>query len=130
MAGAAPDEAADQLAAGEIEVADAVEHLVADELVGKAQALLVQHPVLADHDRVLERAAERQAARPQLLDPLGEAEGAGARDLGLEVVGAEAHLQRLAVDQRMVELDLAVDLEAVGGLEPGGLAVGGDARPA
>ena len=71
-----------QRPAGEIQVADAVQHLVAHELVGKAQALLVQHLIVADHDRVLERAAERQAARPQLLDALGEAEGAGTRDLG------------------------------------------------
>jgi hypothetical protein len=35
---------------------------MAHELVGKAQAFFVQDTIAADHDRGLERAAQRQAA--------------------------------------------------------------------
>src|SRR5262249_60075611 len=39
----------DDRSAGEIEVTEGVEQLVADELVGIAQAAMVEHAVAADH---------------------------------------------------------------------------------
>ena len=80
MAGAMRDEVADHRVADERQVADRVENLVADELVLEAQRV-VQHAGLAEDDRVLERAAERQAVLPQHLDVLQERERARRRDL-------------------------------------------------
>ena len=65
--------------ADEGQVADHVQNLVADELVLEPQR--VEHAGLAEHDRVLERAAERQAALAQHLDFLQEPERARRRDL-------------------------------------------------
>ena len=76
----------DDRRAGEIEIADRVEQLVAHELVGVAQAAAVQHPVAADHDGVVERAAARQPGRAQALDIVEQAEGAGPAELGFERV--------------------------------------------
>ena len=80
MAGGPPDEAPAQRRTGKIQVAQAVEHLVPDELVRKAQSLVVENAITADHDGVLQRAAPSEPMRPQFLHPLGEAEGAGAGD--------------------------------------------------
>jgi hypothetical protein len=74
------DDVADERVADERQVADHVEDLVADELVLEPQGV-VQHAGVAEDDRVVERAAERQAALPQHLDFLQEAERARRRDL-------------------------------------------------
>ena len=74
------DQVADHRGADQRQVADHVQDLVAHELVLEPQRV-VQHARLADHDRVLERAAEREAVLPQHLDFLQEAEGARRRDL-------------------------------------------------
>src|SRR6185295_3969203 len=50
------------------EVADRVEQLVADEFVGEAQALDVQHPVLVQHHGIVESAAQCKTAVAQILD--------------------------------------------------------------
>src|SRR5580693_57129 len=50
-------EVADDWSASEVEIAERVEQLVADELVGEAQPAVIEHPVAADHDRVVKRAA-------------------------------------------------------------------------
>src|SRR5438445_13617182 len=55
VAGVARDHVTEDGPAQQREVADEVEHLVAHELVAVAQA--VERAALADHDRVLERAA-------------------------------------------------------------------------
>ena len=50
-------EGADDGVAQQVQVADGVEHLVFDELVVVAQAVLVQDPVFVHHDGVVEGAA-------------------------------------------------------------------------
>src|SRR5690606_16445194 len=67
MAGADAADAADDRPAGEIKVTDAVQHLVPDEFVLEAQPVLVEDPAVADHHRVLERAAagEPGGAQPR-----------------------------------------------------------------
>ena len=113
-------------AAGEGQVADRVEDLVTDELVGVAQALGVDHPVLADGDGVLERGAEREAGAPQLLHVAHEAEGAGAGDLAAEDGRRQIDRLALAADHRGGEIDLHVEAEAalVGEQFREGLALG------
>ncbi len=61
------------------QVANHIQNLVADELVFEPQR--VEHAGLAEHDRVLERAAERQAALAQHFHFLQEPERARRRDL-------------------------------------------------
>ena len=55
VAGVAGDDVAEQRPSEQGQVADQVEDLVAHELVAKRR--VVQHAALADHDRVVERAA-------------------------------------------------------------------------
>ena len=69
------DDVADDRVADQGQVADRVEDLVADELVLEAERV-VQHAGLADHDGVVERAAEREALLAQRLDFLEERERA------------------------------------------------------
>ena len=97
---------------GERQIADRVEHLVADELVGEAHAFRVEDAVVGDDQRVLERGAERVAGVPQRRHIAHEAEGARARDLAAEAVGLHVDGQRLVADQRMVVVDLGLDAEA------------------
>ena len=88
MAGAMRDEAAAQRRAGQRQVADGVQQLVADEFVGHAQAAGIQHPRLIDHDGIVQAAAPGQPGGPQLLDLLGQGERAGARQFLAEVLRA------------------------------------------
>ena len=71
---------ADHRIAHERQVPDRIEDLVPDELVLEAQRV-VQHAGLAEHDRVVERAAEREAVLPKHLHVLQERERARRRDL-------------------------------------------------
>src|SRR6266567_4762896 len=75
MAGPQPAEMPDDRYAGEIQVAQGIDQLVADKLVGEAQPAIVQHPVPADHDGVVERAAACQPGgletRPIVEQPEG-----------------------------------------------------------
>ena len=64
-------------AADECQVADDVEHLVADELLRIPQRLVGQHGILADDDRILETPALDQAVLDEEFDLLVEAEGPG-----------------------------------------------------
>ena len=50
--------------AGQSQVADRIERLVAHELVGVAQAFAIDDAVVADGDGVFKRGAERQASGP------------------------------------------------------------------
>ena len=54
---------AEQRRAGQRQIADGVERLVAGELVGEAQAFGIEQPLFVDDERVLERGAERVTAR-------------------------------------------------------------------
>ena len=110
-------EAADDRATGEIEVAHRVEHLVAHELVAIAQAAFVEDAVAADHDGVLERAAERQPGRAHALDLVEEAEGPGAANVPLEARRRGDDLDALAADRVRGEIDGEAQREFLGGLE-------------
>ena len=70
------DQVADDRIADERQVANRIEDLVADELVLEAQRV-VQHARLTQHDRILQRAAQRQAILPQHFYVLEERERAG-----------------------------------------------------
>ena len=84
VAGPMRDEPAHRRGPGQRQVAHRIQQLVADELVGHAQAGEVQHPRLIDHHRVLQTAALGQAGGAELVDLLGEREGAGTRQLMAE----------------------------------------------
>src|SRR5262245_57553403 len=72
--------------AGQRQIADGVERLVADELVRIAGAFRIQHTRIADHDRVFERGAERIAGAPELADIPHETERTRTRDVAPEYV--------------------------------------------
>ncbi len=103
----------EQRLTGQRQVADRIEHLVAHEFVGVTQAVRIEHAVLGHHQRIVERGAERIAGAPQLGDVLHEAEGARTRDLAAEIFRLDIERERLMADQRMVEVDLGLDAEAV-----------------
>ena len=115
MAAAMHDQVAQNRMADERQVANHVQNLVADELVLEPKR--VEHAGLAEHDGVLERAAERQAALPQHFDFLQEAERARRRDLVDEHLLVEIQRLLLVPQQRVVEADGVADLEAVGRIE-------------
>ena len=73
VAGPMRDEPAAQRSAGKCQVADRIQQLVTDELVGHAQAGEVQHPRLIDHHRVLQTAAPGKAGGAELVDLLRRA---------------------------------------------------------
>ena len=110
-------EPAQDRVAEERQVADRVEDLVAHELVLEAQ-LVVEDAGLADHDRVLEAAAERQAALAQELHLAQEAEGARRCDLLGEAARRHPQRERLVPQQRVVEADRVADLEVLARDEP------------
>ena len=85
---------------------------MADELVGKAKRV-VQHARLADHDRVLERAAERQAVLAKHLDVLEERERPRRGHLLDEGLLGDAQSARLVPEQRMIVADAIGHLEMV-----------------
>ena len=104
------------------QVADDIENLVADELVFEPQR--VQHAGVADDDRVLERAAEREAVLAQPFHFLQEAEGARAGDvIGKRALG-DALGARLVPQQRMVEADGVADLEVIRRVDGDALVAG------
>ena len=106
------DDVALDRVADEGEVADHVENLVADELVLEPQR--VEDAGLPEHDRVLERAAERQALLAQHLDFLQEAERPRRRDLVHERLLIHVHRLLLVTEERVVEADRVGDAEAIG----------------
>src|SRR5437899_3568449 len=115
MARAQAAEMADDRCAGEVEIAQRIEKLVADELVGIAQAALVKDGVAADDDGIVERAAARQTRRAHAVDLVQEAEGAGAADLRLEGVAVEDESEILLAHCTAGEIDLEAHREAVVG---------------
>src|SRR5262245_22966605 len=112
MSGAMGYEVADDRVTDEREVADGIENLVAHELVLETQRV-VQHAGLAEHDRVLQRAAQRQLVLTQHLDVLQECEGAGRRDFLDEALRRDAKGPRLMAKERVVEADAVGDLEVI-----------------
>ena len=96
--------------ADERQVANGVENLVTDKLVFEPQGV-VQHARLAQHDRVIERPAERQAVLPQHLDVLQERERARRRDLLEKGLLGDAQRPGLMPQERVVVADAVGDLE-------------------
>ena len=113
----------DQAIAQQVQVTDGIQDLVFDELVLVAQAVLVEHALLVHHDGVLDAAAQGQVVGAQEFDVAHETEGAGATDFLDERGTGEIHAGGLgpAVEDRVVEIDLEADLEAVEGPEGGTL---------
>src|ERR1700722_16796973 len=108
-------EFADQAATEQIQIADRIEDLVLDELVLVTQPVLVEHADIVQHDRILERATQRQVVRTQRLQIAHEAAGTSPADLFEERGGREIHRGTLqpAFEYRVIELDLEIDLEAL-----------------
>src|SRR5688572_27027817 len=73
VAGFVRTEGSEQRPAEQVQVADGVEDLVADEFVTEAQPLAVQHAVIVHDDGVLQAAAQREADVAQILDVVHEA---------------------------------------------------------
>src|SRR5687768_17970871 len=76
-------ERADEAVPEQVQVADRIEDLVLDELVLVAQAVLVEDPIVVEHDRVVHRAAQREVALAQHLDVAHEAERADRKSTRL-----------------------------------------------
>src|SRR6266850_5990736 len=108
------------------EVAKEVEHLVAHELVAVTEA--VEGAVLADDDRVVERAAERAPALAQEAEILEESVGARGRVLGDERLLGRRPGQDLRADRRVLVVERVGDAERVGrhDLDPAAAGAGAD----
>ena len=74
----------------------------------------VSGPSGREHERVLERAAARQAGLEQRFDLVQVAERARRRDLADETVGVDRHVEELRADRRSV-VDREGDAKRVGG---------------
>ena len=101
---------------------------MADELVGVAQAVVVEYPELVQHDRVVHRAAQAEVALAHVLQIAHEPERAGAADF-LDVGGGrelEFGPRFRGRNGRVVEVDREPDAEAVVRLEPGDLVAVAD----
>ena len=126
VAGVARDDVAEDRPAQQREVADQVENLVTDELVAVAE--LVQDAALADDDRVVERAALREAVLPEIPHVLQEPVGAGGGDLLDEHVLRRFARDRLRADHGMGAVERVADAKHVAGddLEPAGIGADPD----
>ena len=89
------------------DIADDIEHLVADELIVEAQAVFVEDgaAVPMDGDHVVQRAAQGQAVLPKLFHLFDKTEGAGLGDFLAEPFRGHLHRIALFADQSVVELD-------------------------
>src|SRR5438445_3368429 len=126
VARVARDDVARDAPAEQREVAEEVEYLVAHELVAVTEA--VQGAVLADDDRVVERAAERAPALAQEAEILEEAVGARRRVLGDERLLGRRPGQDLRADGRVLVVERVGDAERVGrhDLDPAAAGAGAD----
>src|SRR5256886_14780041 len=103
---------AEQRSARERQIADCVQDLVANELVGKTRTLWVENTVVADDERIFQGSSERVAGVPQARHITQEAEGARARDLSAERVGFYIDRHFVAPEERLPELHPSSDAEA------------------
>src|SRR5262249_5981517 len=96
----------------ERQVADRIQHLVANELVREARSFRIENTVVADYERIFQRGAKRVAGVPQARHIAQEAECASARNVTPERFRLDVERQRLTSDQRVLELDLRLHAEA------------------
>src|SRR5512145_1341827 len=94
---------------GEIQIADAIENLMSNELVLVAQAFFVEDAVAAHHDGIVQRAAAREPGGAELLDLVQKPESARARHFGAERCWRQRNVAGLLPDRRAFEIDLEVD---------------------
>src|SRR6267143_5374599 len=105
------DDMARDAPAEQREVAEEVEYLVAHELVAVTEA--VQGAVLADDDRVVERAAERAPALAKEAEILEESVGARGRVLDDERLLGRRPGQDLRADRRVLVVERVGNAERV-----------------
>src|SRR5580692_6600126 len=103
--------AADQRRPGQCHVADRIDRLVTDEFVGETYALGIEDAVFGDHDRVLERSAERIARTPELGYIAHETKGAGAGQFTAKHRRLDIECISLAADNRMIKFDFGLDAQ-------------------
>src|SRR5215469_12855777 len=106
-------------ATGKIEIAECVEQLVANELVGVAQTARVQYMVAADHNDVIERPATTEACCPQTVYFVKEAKSTRPAEFRFERRCIEYDTNILSANQRVGEADLEAHREAVIGQQGG-----------
>ena len=106
--------AAEQRKAGQREIADHVEHLVAGALVGVAQPLDVEQAGLVEHHGVVEGCAEREASAPQPCHVIHAAEGPGPRNVAAETFWRKIEGVGLVTDHLVGEVDLDFGAEPAG----------------
>ena len=97
VSGALSDDMAENVMAGEGEVADEVEDLVAGELIAEAQVAVKDAVAREDDDAFFGGAAD-EAHVAQFLFVFAPAEGAGGGDFALVGAGGEINDVSLAAD--------------------------------
>src|SRR6185437_16320393 len=101
-------------------VADRIQNLMADELIGETLTFLVDHAIIVQRQRVLQRRAMRQIHPAQSFQVFQEAEGAGRRDGLAEIPGGKNEAEFLASDRGAWIIEYEIVPGLVGGLERGG----------
>src|SRR6516164_2760655 len=109
----------DDRAASKVEIAERVEQLVANELVGIAQTARVQHTVAANHNDVIQRPTTTEACGPQTVHFVEKAKSTRPAKLRFERCCIERDTNILAANQRIGEADLETHREAVIGQQGG-----------
>src|SRR6185437_1181665 len=97
--------------AGKRQIADSVDRLVANALVGETHSLGIEDAVVRRDDGILEARSQRVARAPQLRHVAHKAESACPREVAAEHIGLDFDRQGLTADQRMIELDLGLEAE-------------------
>src|SRR5215471_3250517 len=106
-------ESSDDRAAGEVEITEGVEQLMANELVGITQAASVQYMIAIDHDDVIERSAATEPRCSQTVHFVEKAKCTRAADLRFERRCIELHAYVLLAYQRVGEIDFEAHRKAV-----------------
>src|SRR6266849_1925777 len=117
MAAAFSLDAAQKHHAQQREIADNVQNLVAHELIRKAQAVFVQHPMLGEHDGIIERSSLDQICAPQGFDFLYESKGARRSNVARERAIIQSNRTMLDADERMRKIYHTINLERIGWFE-------------
>ena len=91
--------------ASQKQIANDVQQFVTDELVLGLEATWIDHHVIVDHDRVVDRRAEPLAHGVQLLSLMRKTEGARPRNLARKGAGRHREADRLPPDGLRGEVD-------------------------